>query len=539
MFNIRKSIQLIVFFSCVFCYSGLCQNDGTINKQQKISNIEGNFNHQLQAGESFGSGATGIGDLNGDGIEDMIVCAPGEQRIYVLFLKKDGSVKSFQIIGENKGGWNISFGLRTDFGEDVANIGDLNQDGNNDILVGEQRADYGGRLKGGAWLLFLNANGRIKDYRQISDTSAGFRNQLQQEDAFGSSCSSIGDLNEDGIDEFAIGAYSRGGQKGAIWIFFPTKSGKINKFKKISYADLPINNSNRTSFGSSITNVGDINSDNIPDIVVGADGDDDGGQFKGAVWNIFLNEDGSMKNYQKISETSGNLNDTFSQEANFGASLTALRDLNGDTIPDIAVGAPDEKYGDTLTEKGKVRVLFLDKNGMVKRQQAIGNELGNFNDTLKGGDFFGSSLANIGDLNGDTIPELAVGASGDSEGAIGTGAAYILFLNGVPQMPDDDDQDSTSGLEPNKPFKRLNTYPNPVAQSQNLTLGLPSGLPEGQQGKVVLFDMEGQLVKRKDFTSRGQQEIQLALPGLSSGSYQLYLKAGNFQGFSKVVVGGR
>jgi hypothetical protein len=104
-------------------------------------------------------------------------------------------------------------------------------------------------------------------------------------------------------------------------------------------------------------------------------------------------------------------------------------------------------------------------------------------------------------------------------------------------MPDDDDQDSTSGLEPHKPFKRLNTYPNPVVKSQNLTLSLPSGLPEGQQGQVILFDMEGQLVQRKDFTYRGQQEIQLALPGLSAGSYQLYLKAGGFQGFSKVVVG--
>ena len=535
-----KTVTAIFFYVLFLAPVSLvvnAQDNGTIKLQEKLNNESENLNQMLKRFELFGTSVTDVGDLNNDGNEDIVVGAPGEQRMYILFLNNNGKVKSKQIIGENQGGWDVSFGLKTDFGSDVANIGDLNQDGNNDILVGEQRADYGGRLKGGAWLIFLSSNGKVKDYRQISDTSSGFRNQLQQEDAFGNSCSSIGDLNEDGVNEFAIGAEKRNSFKGAIWILFPNRSGEITNFQKISYKDLPIDNTNNTAFGSSITNIGDLNKDGISDIAVGALSDDDGGRFKGATWIIFLNQDGSIKNHQKISENSGNLNDTFSQEAKFGSSVTGLGDLNGDTIPDIAVGAPEEKYGDTLTEKGKVRVLFLDENGKVKDQQPIGNGLGNFNDTLKDGDLFGESLANMGDLNNDTIPELAVGASGDNDGARNAGAAYILFLNGVPQMPDDDDQDSTSGLEPNKPFKRLNTYPNPVAQSQNLTLSLPSTLPKGQQTEVLLFDMEGQLVQRKDFTSRGQQEIQLALPGLLPGSYQLYLKAGAFQGFSRVVVG--
>ena len=59
-------------------------------------------------------------------------------------------------------------------------------------------------------------------------------------------------------------------------------------------------------FGVSVTTIGDLNNDGIVDLAVGSPGDDDGGKDKGAIYILFLNSDATVKSYQKISDTSGN-----------------------------------------------------------------------------------------------------------------------------------------------------------------------------------------------------------------------------------------
>lgn len=160
------------------------------------------------------------------------------------------------------------------FGISVAGVGDLNQDGVTDLIVGAGGDDSGGSGRGAAYVLFLNSNGTVKSHQEISGTDGGFTAAIDDSDRFG-------------------------------W---------------------------------SISNVGDLNGDEVIDVAVGARGDDDGGQSRGAVHVLFLNTDGTVKSHQKFSDTQGNFTATLDRLDSFGTSLANLGDVNGDGLIELGVG---------------------------------------------------------------------------------------------------------------------------------------------------------------------------------------------------------
>ena len=102
--------------------------------------------------------------------------------------------------------------------------------------------------------------------------------------------------------------------------------------------------------------------------------------------------------------------------------LQTLGDLDNDGIIELAVGADGDDAGGPA--RGALHILFLNSNGSVKSTVEINSDTNGL--TLSDGDEFGSSVANLGDLDGDGIIELAVGATG---GDLNRGTLYILFLN--------------------------------------------------------------------------------------------------------------
>jgi hypothetical protein len=183
-------------------------------------------------------------------------------------------------------------------------------------------------------------------------------------------------------------------------------------------------------FGSCAAGLGDLDGDGIDDLAVGAPGDDDGGTDRGAVYVLFLDIDGSVARHQKISDTRGRFTGTLDDLDNFGSSVTALGDLDGDGIEDLVVGAPFDDDGAPDDARGAVWVLFLRADGTVRAHQKISNTQGGFTGELDNSDWFGTSVVSVGDLDGDGIIDLAVGAWSDDDGALSSGAVWVLFLQG-------------------------------------------------------------------------------------------------------------
>jgi cysteine-rich repeat protein len=413
---------------------------GNVTSSQKISDTAGSFTGVLDDNDQFGGAVAHVGDLNGDNKQDVIVGASldddgGSARgaVWVLFLQTDGTVISHQKISDTSFAGNLDDSDQ--FGYAVTSVGDLDSDGLTDIAVGAIGDDDGGSARGAVWILFLNAGGTVKSFQKISSTTGGFGGGLSNGDAFGSALASPGDIDSDGVRDLVVGAQlddDGGTDRGAVWVLFLNSDGTVKDEQKISDATAGFAGalSDSDLFGASAGKIGDIDADGVPDIVVGAIGDDDGGTDRGAVYVFRLNADGTLKGTTKISQTSGGFGGTLDDFDQLGSAAAGIPDLNNDGRDDLAVGAIGDDDGGV--DRGAVWVLFLDSTGAVTLRRKISSALGGFTGPLANGDFFGSAAVAAKDVNGDHVADLLVGAPRSDDGGSNRGAAWVLFLDGVP-----------------------------------------------------------------------------------------------------------
>ncbi|MCP4959931.1 MAG: CSLREA domain-containing protein, partial [Actinomycetia bacterium] len=431
-------------------------SDGTVAAEQKISDTVGGLTAVLDDSDGFGNATASIGDLDGDGIVDIAVGAyadgdGGANRgaVYVLFLNADGTVKAEQKISSTTGGLTGPLDDSDYFGRSVAGIGDLDGDGIIDIAVGAYLDDGGGTDRGAVYVLFLNTDGTVRAEQRISSNAGGLTGPLGDNDGFGQSVAGVGDVDGDGIVDIAVGAYQDddgGSNRGAVYVLFLNADGTVKAEQKISDTTGGLTGTfdNSDYIGTSVAGVGDLDSDGIADIAFGAFGDDDGGTNRGAIYVLFLNAGGTVKAEQKISDTTGGLTGTFDNFDYIGYSMARVGDLDSDGIADIAVGPFGDDDGGT--SRGAVYVLFLNADGTVRAEQKISSLSGGLTGPLDDNDYFGRSVAGIGDLDGDGRIDLAVGAYFDDDGGTDRGAVYVLDLTGIVHVNSTgDSSDATPG----------------------------------------------------------------------------------------------
>ena len=316
--NISLLCALVTFgSSAFFCLPVSSQVIG----QQKISNTAGNLGNFLEADARFGRSVTYLDDLNSNLVNELVVGADlanstaGE--VWVIFLDTDGKAQNgFPPVHiENGSGglpWN-ALAVDDRFGFSCTEIGDLNGDGTQDLAVGAHGTDFGvmpNQDKGCVWILFMDPNnpGYVESTVQLKENQNGAPPVFDQSENFGTSIECIGDLDGDGVQDLAVGADPGLGSfsfmGGRVWILFMNSNGTIKDYFEIAEGvggfsgGLGLN----SRFGCDISLIGDLDNDQIPELAVGATGVDDAG----AIYILFMNTDGSVRKNSKISNLAGN-----------------------------------------------------------------------------------------------------------------------------------------------------------------------------------------------------------------------------------------
>jgi Ca2+-binding RTX toxin-like protein len=420
-----------------------------------FNTLTGANGFQVNGGEYaqdfVGVSVSSAGDVNNDGIADLLIGASGADpdgggsgAAYILYGKNtalDGNFASdiatssltgttgFQISGTN-GGDGLGFSVA---------MGDFNGDGIDDMLIGANQADS---YRGGGYVIFgkdTAVNGAFAGNIDVAtlDGTNGFKMPaINAYDYVGTSVANAGDVNGDGIDDImitAIGADPNGSNSGAAYIIFGKNTGFT---ASVSLSALNGADGFRISglasgdqTGISSAGIGDVNEDGIDDILIGANGlTNNGGAFVVFGRNTALNGNfASNVNVSSLNGTNGYRIDGESAGDNLGIRVAGLGDVNGDGINDFIVGATGKD--DAGSNAGAAYVIFggsgVGSAGTVSLAGLNGTNGFQINGEAAGDNL--SRVAGWGDFNNDGGMDILVSTSFHDAGGNNSGAAWIIY----------------------------------------------------------------------------------------------------------------
>ncbi|MGY0195697.1 beta strand repeat-containing protein [Leptothrix sp. BB-4] len=368
-----------------------------------------------------GASVSAAGDVNGDGLADVIVGAHGadqwQGRSHVVFGKADGQSVKLSAVDAGHGGFVIRGELSGDLsGIAVGGAGDVNGDGLADLIVGASGAAI---TFGKSYVVFGKADGAAVDLSAISQGTGGF---AINGDAFagagGYSVSGAGDVNGDGLADLIVGA----NQEGRSYVVFGKADGAPVDQSAIhsGHGGFAIyGESFSDGVGGSVSAAGDVNGDGLADLIVGAD-KAHGGIGKSYV--VFGKADGAGVDLSDVVlEIGGFVIDGEADGDASGHSVSAAGDVNGDGLADLIVGAWGASAG-----AGRSYVVFGKADGQVVGlgELAAGHGGGFAINGAFAGDGSGASVSSAGDVNGDGLADLLVGASGVNGH---TGRTFVVY----------------------------------------------------------------------------------------------------------------
>jgi len=363
------------------------------------------WSDQGEAGnDNFGYCVAGAGDVNDDGYDDVIVGAYGHSGA----ISYNGKVYAYH--GSSSGlsttpDWTDEGEGRDDyFGRNLASAGDVNGDGYSDVLVGAYGKDTDLGNNVGKAYAYLGSGSGLSSSPDWSVTGGA------DGDYFGRSVGSAGDVNRDGYNDVIVGADRNddaGSSAGKAYVYLGTCSGPSQNPGWTGEGE-----SAGDLLGFSVASAGDVNGDGYSDVITGAHGNDDGGSNAGEVYLYQYLPNPTLELLNLGSDVGGNEWD------NFGSSV-ASGDINGDGYSDIIVGADGVDVGED-NSVGRVYIYHGSENG-------IGTTPNTYVTGEEDGDLFGSRVACAGDVNSDGYDDVLVGAYANDDGGSYAGKVYCYL----------------------------------------------------------------------------------------------------------------
>ncbi len=362
-----------------------------------------------QTGAWLGRSVASAGDVNGDGYSDVIVGAPSyddgannvEGRAFVYHGSASGlSATPNSVLDDaNQAG--------AEFGYSVSSAGDVNGDGYSDVIIGAWFYDDGANSsEGRAFVYYGSASG----LSTAPNTTLDNTNQANAN--FGISVASCGDVNGDGYGDVIIGSphimCGAAFNSGLSFVYYGSSTGLA------TIQGICVGLGSGSLFGNSVASAGDVNGDGYSDVIIGAQGYDDGANTDEGRAYVYH---GSAAG---LSTTPNNTQDDANQaNANFGYSVATAGDVNADGYSDVIIGASSYDDGANADE-GRAFVYHGSATGL----SATPNNTQD--DANQAGAGFGISVSAAGDVNGDGYSDVIIGASGYDNGANSNeGRAFI------------------------------------------------------------------------------------------------------------------
>ncbi|WP_338430538.1 hypothetical protein [Synechococcus elongatus] len=383
----------------------------------------------IAAGDYSGRSVSNAGDVNGDGIDDLIIGAPGVNsaagQSYVVFGKKGGRSADLNLSAlDGSNGFRINgIAAGDQSGFSVSNTGDVNGDGIDDLIIGAPRTNS---AAGQSYVVFGKKSGFAADLNLSTlNGSNGFRINGSFRNQSGFSVSGAGDVNGDGFDDLFIGAPNAS----QTWVVF----GKMGGFAAdLNLSILDGSNGFRINgaSGFSVSNAGDVNGDDIDDLFIGAPR---ANSAAGQSYVVFGKKGGFSAdlNLADLDGSNGFRINGIAEDDSSGISVSNAGDVNGDGIDDLIIGAPFAlANGNPAAAAGQSYVVFGKKGGFsADLNLADLNGSNGFRiNSSAAGDQSGFSVSSAGDVNGDGIDDLIIGAFRASpNGKNLAGQSYVVF----------------------------------------------------------------------------------------------------------------
>ena len=348
----------------------------------------------------FGYSVSSAGDVNGDGYSDVIVGAVfydggefKEGRAYVFHGSATGLSTTAAWTDEpnQESTW---------FGHSVETAGDVNGDGYSDVIVGAYWYDNGETDEGRAFVYHGSPTG-------LGAVAAWTAEPNQAGAVFGASVSTAGDVNGDGYSDVIYGApfYENGEPyEGRAYVYHGSASGL-----GATEAWTAESNQMNASYGVSVSTAGDVDADGYSDVIVSAFLYDNGESDEGRAFVYHGSASG-------LSATAAWTAESNQAGAELGA-VSSAGDINGDGYSDVIVSAG--RYTNGQSEEGRAYVYHGSAAGLsataawtVESNQAVA---------------LLSAVSSAGDINGDGYSDVIVGAFGYDNGQLEEGRAYVYF----------------------------------------------------------------------------------------------------------------